>query len=59
MQVSVSKIIPYTRATAHTLVSYGMHAFFHFDLKTLSATVLYIFHTAFILYAGPRIQSEL
>ena len=33
--------------------------FFHFDLKTLSGTVLYIFHTAFILYAGPRIQSEL
>ena len=47
-----------THGLLHTLVSYCMHAF-HFDVKTLSATVLYVFHTAFILCAAPIIQSEL
>ena len=47
-----------THGLLHTLVSYCMHAF-HFDVKTLRATVLYVFHTAFILCAAPIIQSEL
>ena len=47
-----------THGLLHTLVSYCMHAF-HFDVKTLSATVLYVFHTAFILCDAPIIQSEL